>query len=84
MTISESPADAFTSVRTIITPSGGGYAGQPGWNTQRGSSMPVNRYRTFAEEVEPVSACRTAPGPTRVVDTRPSGVRWICATATRR
>ena len=61
MTISDS-ADAFASVRTIITPSGGGYAHQPGWNTQRGSSMPVNRYRTFAEEVEPVSvADRTWP-----------------------
>ena len=44
-------ADAFTSVRTITTPAGAPHAAQPAWNTQRGSSMPVNRYRSFADEV---------------------------------
>jgi 2-isopropylmalate synthase len=29
--------------------------GQPAWNTQRGSSMPVHRYKPFAQLVEPVS-----------------------------
>ncbi len=30
-------------------------AGQPTWNTQRGSAMPIHRYRPFAELVEPVA-----------------------------
>jgi 2-isopropylmalate synthase len=47
-------ADAFVSARTIKTPSGAPYPGQPGWNTQRGTSMPISRYRPFAEEVEPI------------------------------
>ena len=62
--------DAYTSARTITTPSGAPHDGQPGWNTQRGSSMPMSRYRTFAEEVEPVSlADRTWPD--RVIDSAP-------------
>ncbi len=62
--------DTFTSVRTITTPAGEPNPGQPGWNTQRGTSMPVSRYRTFAEEVEPVTlADRTWPD--RVVTTAP-------------
>ena len=66
----DSSADAYTSVRTITTPSGAPYHGQPVWNTQRGSSMPVNRYRSFAEEVEPVTLPdRTWPD--RVVDRAP-------------
>ena len=48
-------ADAFVSARTIVTPSGPPRAGQPAWNTQRGTSMPTHRYRPFAEEVEPIS-----------------------------
>jgi 2-isopropylmalate synthase len=48
------PADAFTSARSITQPAGPARPGQPAWNTQRGSSMPVSRYRPFAEEVEPV------------------------------
>ena len=44
--------DAFVSARTITTPSGAPRADQPAWNTQRGSSMPVHRYRSFADEVE--------------------------------
>nr|WP_090345694.1 2-isopropylmalate synthase [Mycolicibacterium malmesburyense]CRL78209.1 2-isopropylmalate synthase [Mycolicibacterium malmesburyense] len=47
--------DAFSSVRQITKPAGPPNPGQPAWNTQRGSVMPVNRYRSFAEEVENVS-----------------------------
>ncbi|MET0698883.1 MAG: 2-isopropylmalate synthase, partial [Mycobacterium sp.] len=47
-------ADAFSSVRNISTPAGAPNPGQPAWNTQRGSSMPANRYRPFAAEVEPI------------------------------
>ena len=66
---SESP-DAFSSSRTITQPAGPPNAGQPAWNTQRGSSMPVSRYRPFADEVEPIRlADRTWPD--RVVDTAP-------------
>ncbi|MGJ6121090.1 2-isopropylmalate synthase [Mycolicibacterium sp. Y3] len=43
--------DAYTSARTITTPAGPRRAGQPAWNTQRTSAMPVNRYRSFAAEV---------------------------------
>ncbi|WP_319457608.1 MULTISPECIES: 2-isopropylmalate synthase [unclassified Mycobacterium] len=66
----ESSTDAFSSVRTISTPSGPPHAGQPAWNTQRATSMPVSRYRTFAEEVESVTvADRTWPD--KVVETAP-------------
>ncbi|APE17946.1 2-isopropylmalate synthase [Mycolicibacterium pallens] len=50
--------DAYVSARTITTPVGPPRDGQPTWNTQRSSSMPVNRYRPFAAEVsggEPAS-----------------------------
>ncbi|OBJ70859.1 2-isopropylmalate synthase [Mycobacterium sp. 1274756.6] len=63
MTHFSSP-DAYTagSARPITTPAGPPNAGQPPWNTQRGSSMPVARYRSFAEEVEPITlADRTWP-----------------------
>ncbi len=43
--------DAYVSARTITTPVGPPRDGQPTWNTQRSSSMPVNRYRPFAAEV---------------------------------
>ncbi|MDT5276698.1 MAG: 2-isopropylmalate synthase, partial [Mycobacterium sp.] len=49
----ESP-DVFASNRTITKPAGQPNVGQPAWNTQRGSSMPVSRYRSFADEVEPI------------------------------
>jgi 2-isopropylmalate synthase len=62
--------DTFTSVRSINTPSGAPNPGQPAWNTQRKSSMPVSRYRTFAEEVEPV-AVGDRTWPDRVVDRAP-------------
>lgn len=64
------PVDAFSSVRTITTPSGPPHPGQPAWNTQRATSMPVTRYRSFAEEVEPVTLPdRTWPD--KVVTTAP-------------
>jgi 2-isopropylmalate synthase len=57
-------------VRTINKPSGQPNPGQPGWNTQRTTSMPINRYRTFAEEIEPVTlGDRTWPD--HVVDRAP-------------
>jgi 2-isopropylmalate synthase len=65
--------DAFASVRTITTPSGPANPGQPAWNTQRATSMPVSRYRSFASEVaggQPISPFdRTWPD--RVVETAP-------------
>jgi 2-isopropylmalate synthase len=65
----ESP-DVFTSNRTITKPAGQPNVGQPAWNTQRGSSMPVNRYRPFADEVESIRlADRTWPD--RVVSRAP-------------
>jgi len=51
----DSSADSFSSVRAITTPSGPRREGQPSWNTQRNSSMPVSRYRSFADEVESIS-----------------------------
>ncbi|WP_071286507.1 2-isopropylmalate synthase [Mycolicibacterium llatzerense] len=48
----DSSADSFSSVRAITTPSGPRREGQPSWNTQRNSSMPVSRYRSFGDEVE--------------------------------
>jgi 2-isopropylmalate synthase len=59
---SDSSPDAFRSARTITKPAGQPNADQPMWNTQRGSSMPIGRYRPFAEEVESVRlADRTWP-----------------------
>ena len=69
MTISDSP-DAYVSARTIVKPAGPPGPGQPAWNPQRGTAMPVNRYRPFAEEVEPIRvADRTWPD--RVIDKAP-------------
>ncbi|MEO8816225.1 MAG: 2-isopropylmalate synthase [Mycobacterium sp.] len=50
-TFSRPSPDAFTSGPAIRTPAGPPNVGQPAWNAQRGSSMPVNRYRSFDEEV---------------------------------
>ena len=53
-------SDAFTftgqtsATSRLNPPSRPAPADQPGWNTQRGSSMPVHRYRPFADEVEPI------------------------------
>jgi 2-isopropylmalate synthase len=66
-------ADAFawsSQARSINKPAGPPNPGQPAWNTQRTTSMPVNRYRPFAQEVEPITlAGRTWPD--KVVDTAP-------------
>ena len=62
--------DSYTSARTVNTPAGAPNPGQPAWNTQRGTSMPVNRYRPFAAEVEPITLPdRTWPD--KVVDVAP-------------
>jgi 2-isopropylmalate synthase len=70
--------DAFTSIHSINKPSGAPNPGQPAWNTQRTTSMPVSRYRTFAEEVpggSPASGTVPVPfdrtWPDRVVDRAP-------------
>ncbi|MFI7675062.1 2-isopropylmalate synthase [Actinophytocola sp. NPDC049390] len=43
---------------------------QPAWNTQRGSSMPVHRYKPFAQVVEPITLPdRTWPD--KVITTAP-------------
>ena len=42
----------FFAPREIQTPCGPRRDGQPAWNKQRGSQLPVERYLTFAEEVE--------------------------------
>ncbi|CKI49927.1 2-isopropylmalate synthase [Mycolicibacterium smegmatis] len=63
-------SDAFSTGRTITPPSGAPHPGQPSWNTQRGSSMPVSRYRSFADEVEKISLPdRTWPD--KVIETAP-------------
>ncbi len=65
-------SDAFTSAtkHRINTPSRPAPADQPRWNTQRDSSMPVHRYRPFADEVEPIILPdRTWPG--AVIDRAP-------------
>ena len=70
MTENFTSTDAFASVRTISTPAGAPHPGQPTWNTQRGSQMPVGRYRSFDEEVEPIRLPdRTWPD--KVIDTAP-------------
>ncbi|MHA6801972.1 2-isopropylmalate synthase [Salinifilum ghardaiensis] len=53
MTFPEQPQSP-TSGR-ISTPAKPAPADQPAWNPQRGSSMPVHRYRPFSELVEDIS-----------------------------
>ncbi|MEU0542512.1 2-isopropylmalate synthase [Nocardia sp. NPDC005978] len=67
-----SPADAFVSgSRSITAPSKPAPADQPAWNKQKNSSMPVFRYRPYAEEVEAVELPdRTWPD--KVIDRAPS------------
>ncbi|CAL9655972.1 2-isopropylmalate synthase [Actinosynnema sp. ALI-1.44] len=53
-TMTTSP-DAYTSgTSRIRTPARPAPADQPAWNPQRGTSMPVHRYRPFHEQVETV------------------------------
>lgn len=48
-----SPTDAFISAPSrITTPDGPIPEGQPAWNTQRNSSMPVHRYEPYDVEVQ--------------------------------
>ena len=63
-------ADAYSSVRAIRTPSGAPHPRQPAWNTQRGSAMPVSRYRTFDEEVEAIRL-PDRTWPEKVISTAP-------------
>ena len=66
-----SPADAFTSgTRTITPPSKPAPSDQPEWNTQKNSSMPTFRYRSFSEEVEPVSLPDRS-WPDKIIDRAP-------------
>lgn len=66
-----SPADAFVSgSRTVTTPTKPAPADQPSWNTQKNSSMPTFRYRSFAEEVEPL-ALPDRTWPDKVIDRAP-------------
>ncbi|WP_127781770.1 2-isopropylmalate synthase [Rhodococcus sp. X156] len=67
--------DSFVSTgasRTgrINTPSRPAPADQPRWNTQRGSSMPTHRYRSFADEVERISL-PDRTWPEKVIDRAP-------------
>ena len=65
------PSDAFISApRDITTPAGPRPDGQPAWNKQRNSSMPVKRYHPFEVEVEKIELPdRTWPD--KVVDSAP-------------
>ncbi|MGB3895783.1 2-isopropylmalate synthase [Mycolicibacter sinensis] len=65
-----SSADSFTSGRPITKPAGPPSPGQPPWNQQRGSAMPVQRYRSFAEEVESVTL-KDRTWPDTVIDKAP-------------
>jgi 2-isopropylmalate synthase len=59
-----------TASSRLRMPSRPAPADQPAWNTQRGSAMPIHRYRPFAQLVEPVSlADRTWPD--RIIDRAP-------------
>ena len=62
--------DAYSSVRTISTPAGAPHSSQPSWNTQRGSQMPVSRYRSFAAEVEPIRL-PDRTWPEKIIETAP-------------
>ena len=44
----------FTAPAEITTPTGDRAPDQPAWNKQRNSSMPVDRYQPFAQEVEDI------------------------------
>mgnify|MGYP002620032603 CR=1 FL=1 len=51
------PPDAFVSAANsrLRKPSGPVPADQPAWNRQRGSHMPIHRYKPFHELVQPIS-----------------------------
>ncbi|WP_132992428.1 2-isopropylmalate synthase [Gordonia zhaorongruii] len=65
------PADAFTSGPSrIVEPAGPIPDGQPSWNPQRTSAMPVHRYRSFTDEVERI-ALPDRTWPEKVIDKAP-------------
>ncbi len=57
MTPADISASTFAEGNTsrIRLPVGAAPTDQAGWNVQRGSAMPMHRYRPFAQTVEPVS-----------------------------
>lgn len=60
MTIPDTQRAVHSKLRTPARPAP---AEQPAWNTQRGSAMPIHRYKPFAQLVEPVTLPdRTWPG----------------------
>ena len=72
----------FTAPAEITTPTGDRTPGQPAWNKQRNSSMPVDRYQPFAQEVEDIRLPdRTWPD--KKSPTHPNGAPLTCATATK-
>ncbi|ULE34985.1 2-isopropylmalate synthase [Mycobacterium sp. IDR2000157661] len=65
--------DAFAwsaDARQIQQPVGPPHPGQPAWNTQRGSAMPVGRYRSFSDEVERI-ALPDRTWPDKIIDRAP-------------
>jgi 2-isopropylmalate synthase len=53
--VSHSDGIVAPSISRVRTPARPAPADQPSWNPQRGTSMPVHRYRPFAQVVEPIS-----------------------------
>ncbi|HEX9337426.1 MAG TPA: 2-isopropylmalate synthase, partial [Pseudonocardiaceae bacterium] len=49
------PTIPSTTASHLRTPARPAAPDQPTWNNQRGSSMPVHRYRPFAQVVEPIT-----------------------------
>jgi 2-isopropylmalate synthase len=54
MTVESHPYESASNSR-LRTPARPAPAGQPAWNAQRGSAMPLHRYRPFEQLVEPIS-----------------------------
>src|SRR6476469_4235172 len=52
MSIPDAQRPASSNLRMPSRPSP---TDQPSWNTQRGSAMPIHRYKPFAQVVEPIS-----------------------------
>ena len=54
MSVESQPFQSASASR-VRTPARPGRPDQPAWNDQRGSAMPVHRYRPFEQLVEPIS-----------------------------
>ncbi|RZS44962.1 2-isopropylmalate synthase [Herbihabitans rhizosphaerae] len=65
-----SPVHDPQSTSRVRTPARPAPADQPAWNTQRGTSMPVHRYRPFADLVESI-AVPDRTWPDRVITRAP-------------